>query len=83
MSDSMTYSDIRNFMVEEQQKAPQAERKFKALKFFVGALCLILLVEVVLYTVVIPSKAPVKISFTVFPRGNVPYFECQYQSNLE
>ena len=64
MSDSMTYSDIRNFMVDEQQKVPQADRKFRALKFIVGALCLILLVEVVLYTVVIPSKAPVKISFT-------------------
>lgn len=64
MSDSMTYSDIRNFMAEDERKAPRTDRKFKALKFVVGALCLILLVEVVLYTVIIPSKAPVKISFS-------------------
>ena len=64
MSDSMTYSDIRNFMAEGERKTPRADRKFRALKFVGGALCLILLVEVVLYTVVIPSKAPVKISFS-------------------
>lgn len=64
MSDSMTYSDIRSFMAEGEQKARRSDRKFRALKFVVGALCLILLVEVVLYTVIIPSKAPVKISFS-------------------
>lgn len=64
MSDSMTYSDSRIFMAEDERKASRTDRKFKALKFVVGALCLILLVEVVLYTVIIPSKAPVKISFS-------------------
>ncbi len=64
MSDSMMYSDIRNFMAEGEQKVRHSDRKFRALKFIVGALCLILIVEVVLYTVIIPSKAPIKISFS-------------------
>ncbi len=64
MSDSMMYSDIRGFMTEGERKVRRGDRKFKALKFIVGALCLILLVEVVLYTVIIPSKAPIKIAFT-------------------
>lgn len=64
MSDSMMYSDIRGFMGEGHQKARQSEKKFKAVKFIVGALCLILVVEVVLYTVIIPSKDPVQINFS-------------------
>ena len=63
MSDSMIYSGTRNFMVDEEQKVRRTDRKFMALKVFVGALCLLLLVEVILYTMVIPSKEPVKISF--------------------
>ena len=58
MSDSMIYSGTRNFMVDEEQKARRTDRKFMALKVFVGALCLLLLVEVILYTMVIPSKEP-------------------------
>lgn len=64
MSDSMTYSDVRNFMVDGEQKVRRADRKFTIFKIIVGALCLLLLVEVILYTMVIPSKEPVKISFT-------------------
>ena len=64
MSDSMTYSDLRSFVSQGEPKVRNPDKKVRALKFIVGALCLILFGEVILYTIIIPSKAPVKITFT-------------------
>ncbi|AEE16387.1 cell division protein FtsQ/DivIB [Treponema brennaborense] len=64
MSDTFVYTDMNGFVTEHHSGHKTADSKVMMLKVLVGVLCAVLAVEVVLYTVIIPSLVPVKISFS-------------------
>ena len=65
MSDSFVYSNVNSFIVpENDSKVKKSDLKFRFLKVFVGILCVILVFEIILYTIIIPTLVPAKISFS-------------------
>ena len=63
------FNNSGSFSVHKKESAKEsvmADKKVKVLKIIVFILCILLLIEAVLYTFVIPSLVPAKISFSGF-----------------
>jgi len=63
------FNNSGSFSVHKKESAKEnvmADKKVKVLKIIVLILCILLLIEAVLYTFVIPSLVPAKISFSGF-----------------
>lgn len=64
MSDSFIYTDVSNFVPNETKKEKSGIFKLNLIKVVVGILCALLVLEIVIYTIIIPTQVPVKISFS-------------------
>lgn len=64
MSDSFIYTDVSNYMPKETKKEKSGIFNLSLIKIVVGILCALLVLEIVIYTIIIPTQVPVKISFS-------------------
>lgn len=64
MSESFIYTEIGGFMPEQRSKAKTSDSNLGLIKVLVGVLAVVLLIEIVVYTIIIPTQVPVKVSFS-------------------
>lgn len=63
MSNSFVYSDI-GLMTDSVSSQKTSDSKLTLIKVLVGILCAILVVEIVVYTIIIPTQTPVNVTFS-------------------
>lgn len=64
MSDSFLYTEMSEYISDGVSKQKSSDSKLTSIKIFVGILCVIIAIEIVVYTLIMPVQNPVNIHFS-------------------